>query len=83
MSGLHQRRQADKKAQGYWTGEDSTPNAYQEPLSQAKRLRFIPSPSKKTQVTASHQPAQLKYVVLGTGVPAQYGGVLPWRPWQS
>ena len=53
-----------RKHKGSWAGEESTPNAYQEPLPQAKRLRPILQPKQKTQVTASHEPAQLKYVVL-------------------
>jgi hypothetical protein len=52
-----------RKHKGSWTDVDSTPNAYQEPLPQAKHPESILRPGK-SQVTTSHKSASLKSVVL-------------------
>src|SRR5450432_476398 len=64
MAGLHQRHQADKKAQGLLDGRGfDTQRLPGAPLA-GKTPQTHPAAQAKTQVTASCEPAQLKSVVL-------------------
>ena len=60
LSGLHQRRQADKKAQGLletaWTRH---PQPYQEPLARANHSGRMPGSHENPQVTLSWRPELL------------------------
>ena len=67
MAGLHQRHQADKKAQGLLDGRGiDTQRLPGAPLA-GKTPQTHPAAQAKTQVTASREPVQLKYVVLTYG----------------
>ena len=65
MSGLHQQRQADKKAQGA-PGRARTrhPNAYQEPRPRANHL--TPARENHRSLPSHSGPISLKSVVLGS-----------------